>query len=128
MWGVSFVFVSNKSGWLSDSTTHTNLKIFGLHLVPVWGLTATPKPSAILYLALLGPTFAPPPRNHFFTDTPLLLILELHSNYFAALMYLVKIPDQHTWKLLLMKIPAFTLIQKIIKSGPRISFTFNAKF
>ena len=29
MWGVSFVFVSSKSGWLSDSTIHTNLKIFG---------------------------------------------------------------------------------------------------
>ena len=28
-WGMSFVFVSNKSGWLSDSMTHTSLKIFG---------------------------------------------------------------------------------------------------
>ena len=27
MWGMSFVFVSNKSEWLTDSTTHTNLKI-----------------------------------------------------------------------------------------------------
>ena len=37
MWGVSFVFVSNKSGWLSDSTTYTNLKIFGAWPRPCLG-------------------------------------------------------------------------------------------
>ena len=51
MWGVSFVFVSNKKQiW----------KFSGLRPGPFWGLTATPKPPAVLYLALLGPTFGPP--------------------------------------------------------------------
>ena len=69
MWDMSSVFVSNKSGWLSDSTTHINLKFSGLRPGSVWGLTATPNPPAVLYLALLVPSFAPP--NHLFTDTPL---------------------------------------------------------
>ena len=57
MWDMSSVFVSNKSGWLSDSTTHINLKFSGLRPGSVWGLTATPNPPAVLYLALLVPTF-----------------------------------------------------------------------
>ena len=69
MWGMPFVFVSNKSGSLKDSSSHTNLKIFGAHPGPIWGLIATRKPPLVLYLALLRPTFELP--NHFFTDTPL---------------------------------------------------------
>ena len=62
MWGVSFVFVSSISGWLSDSTTHTNLKFSGLCPGPVWGLNSyTKTPSCLL------PRFA---RTYFCTPPP----------------------------------------------------------
>ena len=35
-------------------------KFLGLCPGSVWGLAATPKPAAVLYLAFLGPTFGPP--------------------------------------------------------------------
>ena len=50
MWGMSFLLVSNKSGSLSDSTTHTNLKIFGALPRPCLGAYSQSRPQRIFSL------------------------------------------------------------------------------
>ena len=63
MWGMSFVFVSNKSEWLTDSTTHTNLKIVVGSCLGAYIYNKTPSCPLPRFARIYFCTTPPPPSR-----------------------------------------------------------------